>query len=295
MWIIVPKYSASVQASQASTSESSWLFQALEQSVMWRGKQRAANSWLRAWKKGGWLLRLCGRICEPSTAQRGVDEWISSLPVTPVAPLVLPAEVLQRKTLATSGPRSEGASQRPVQLSLFSRMSKDTSSEDSTKSSSTCTSWGSMRNGEFTQLPKPELPTEGTGSSSWPTAVAGDSKSCGAAGYSTESVWPTPSTRDYRDGQASEETHNRNARPLNEFAHRHFPPGQEVIGRESLNASGLLWESEPLLRSIPTPLVYPGDQKRRLNSLFVEWLMGLPFGWISFAHLEMPSAPNRLH
>jgi hypothetical protein len=33
--------------------------------------------------------------------------------------------------------------------------------------------------------------------------------------------------------------------------------------------------------------------KKRLNPLFVEWLMGLPQGWTAFAPLETPSSRQR--
>ena len=53
--------------------------------------------------------------------------------------------------------------------------------------------------------------------------------------------YPTPSARDWRSGKASEETHSRNSRPLNEVIHK-GTPGQ-------------------------------------LNPEWVEWLMGFPIGY----------------
>ena len=216
MWILVPRVSPSAQASADWTLPPKWSLE-LAESVTWRGKQRASSSWLRAWKKGGWIRCLFTRMPEPSMADRGVAEWISSLPVTRASHLASLAKGLQKPTKGTSGQTSSGSSPRFVQHSLFSRTSKDTSSEASAPSSVTLTNWGSMRSGEFIQLPKPDTRTVETGSSSWPTAVAGDSKSCGAAGYSTASgrhsgptltdacrQWPTPNAAVVNDGESVE-------------------------------------------------------------------------------------------
>ena len=281
MWIYVPKSCPSAQESEALTSESSWLFQELERSVSWRGKQRASKSWYRAWKRGGWLPRLCGRMSRPSTAQRGVDEWILSLPATRASRSVSQARASETKTQGTSGRTLPESSEKCSQLLLFSKMSKDMSSEGSTKSSTICTNWGSMLNGEFTQLPKPVLPTGGTGCSSWPTPTAVVSND----GESVESFlarqkkwahkyhnsvpltikaksWATPTARDHKDG-----TNPSEKAPTNSLPGRQAP---RVTGQISQSTSG-----------------------QRLNPLFVEWLMGFPPGWISFELSAMPLSPTR--
>jgi hypothetical protein len=35
-------------------------------------------SLLRIWKQDGWIRRLSGLTCEPSTAKAGVEQWIAS-------------------------------------------------------------------------------------------------------------------------------------------------------------------------------------------------------------------------
>lgn len=178
MWIIPPPdCSPSAPASEDSTSESSWPFRALAQSVSWRGKPRAAKSWHRAWKKDEWLQRLCGRILEPSTAQRGVEQWISSLRGTHVSRSPVQESERAERTSDTSGQRPNGSSERCSQGLLFSKTSKDTSAKDFVRSSKTSWNWGSMRSGEFTPQPKPEPPTAGTGFSCWPTHQARDYRS----------------------------------------------------------------------------------------------------------------------
>jgi hypothetical protein len=74
--------------------------------------------------------------------------------------------------------------------------------------------------------------------------------------------WPTASARDWKSGQASEETFNGNARPLNEWAER-FPPSHQV----------------PLTHDGPQSSPPVQTSRRRLNPRFVEWLLGFPIGW----------------
>jgi hypothetical protein len=66
----------------------------------------------------------------------------------------------------------------------------------------------------------------------------------------TDALWmgmlPTPTQRDWRSAEASDETLNRNARPLNEV----------VISRTG------------------------SDGPMRLNPQFVAWMMGFPPGWL---------------
>lgn len=90
----------------------------------------------------------------------------------------------------------------------------------------------------------------------WPTATASE----GGGHYGNGSMkldgaakaWPTATARDYRSGK-SNITHN--SRPLSEVVERSGPRDPEQTGEPSRGSSG------------------------RLNSRFVEWLMGFPPGW----------------
>lgn len=275
MWILVPRVSPSAQASEDWTSPPKWSLE-LAESVTWRGKQRASSSWLRAWKKGGWIRRLFTRMPEPSMADRGVAEWISSLPATRASHLALPARDSQKQTQGTSGQTSSGSSVRYSQPSLFSRTSKDTSSEASELSSVTLTNWGSMRNGEFIQQPKPDTRTVATGSSSWPTprAITGGAESAqrkqelgrtrsGGSDLQAEAQnWATPTARDYKDGADP----SPNA------------PTNALLGRQAPRVTGQM---------------SPSSTGRRLNPWFVEWLMSFPAGWTVCEHSETLSAQRK--
>ncbi len=74
-------------------------------------------------------------------------------------------------------------------------------------------------------------------------------------GYETKhaGTLPTPTARDSRSGKASDATHGKNSRPLN-----------ETVAKMSGNRSG------------------------RMNPRFREWMMGFPIGW---TELEPPETP----
>lgn len=122
-------------------------------------------------------------------------------------------------------------------------------------------------------------------------------------------LWATPAARDWRSGEASEETLNKNARPLNEQATQMWPtpsasnpndteePEAWRARQATLKAKhGNNGAGEPLAivarevgrspgRQDP-PIAPPGPPSSgasptslrllRLNPLMVEWLMGFP-------------------
>lgn len=103
MWILPDSmYSVSAPVSEDSTLELSRRCLRLEQSVTWRGKLSAASTWLKRWRRLSWIKRLCGRILPHSTAQLGVDEWISSLGESRASRIALPASNSEARTSETS-------------------------------------------------------------------------------------------------------------------------------------------------------------------------------------------------
>lgn len=140
MWIICTPF-PSVPAEGAST----WVYpsqsQDYERSAGLNGSPLQSKSWLRAWKRNRWLRRLSGRTCEPSTANRGVESWISSLVVTRASRSVSPVNVLDRMILDTCGPTSLASLMKWNQQSVFSRTCPVTCRLDSTKWQKTWKQW----------------------------------------------------------------------------------------------------------------------------------------------------------
>jgi hypothetical protein len=133
-------------------------------------------------------------------------------------------------------------------------------------------------------------------------------------------MWPTPTTRDWRSGHASDATHDRNSRPLSEVvvkAEKTMWPtpnasdgtgGPGNSGREgglNLRTAVKQWRTpsasviEPKSnvtkltgRTPQDPQVGLADQVGgQLNADWVEWLMAWPIGWTSLEPLPQ-SAVN---
>ena len=82
---------------------------------------------------------------------------------------------------------------------------------------------GMMRSGIAYRLPTLAPLTAATASGLWPTPRANDGEKRGEIANDIRSVlpaaakhWPTPTSRDWRSGKASQATMDRNARPLSE-------------------------------------------------------------------------------
>lgn len=312
MWAVVPESCRSAPASEGWTLGSDECFQLLEQSVTWRGKQRASKSWQRAWKKDLWIQHLCGRISRPSTAQIGVEQWISSLRDTPVSRSATLVNERAQTTLDTSGLTLRESSGKPSQGLLFLKTSKDTSAKGCEKSWKKLPNWGSMQSGVYTAQPKPDFPTAGTDSSSWPTATVTDASGSGYA-YSNgdhnkvvlklpgaASNWPTPQARDFRSpdlegsGNYKRKVSKGYTIDLNSRASS-WPAPTARDHKDGTDPSLKVPTNGRLGLSAPrtTGAMFPNTSGLRLNPMFVESLMGFPIGWTAFAPLATQSFPSK--
>ena len=168
MWIHLPS-SVSTPVEEDSTSDSEWLFPMLAQFVTWRGMLRPSKSWSRTCKREGWMKHRSGLIPEPSTASRGVEQWIGSL-------------VASRASHGQSQERSEepmmnAGSGRTSDASLAKWNPEDSSWRTSQASfweeySPYLESWprtGTTRSGQLFALPTLVRRTGANGALSWPT------------------------------------------------------------------------------------------------------------------------------
>lgn len=192
-WLYVPQ--ASAPASEPWTSASDWPFRILEQSCTWRGKPSASTDWFRRCKRVSWIKRLCGRMPHPSTADDGVDKWISSLRGSRASHTPAPGTDKDSRTHAISPRNSSASFARWHPPSSSWRTSQTTFDWACQDYSVTWPSSGSMRSGILSQPPKSVRPTlEGECSFSLPTPTAGDSRGSRASGYSTASGRHTGTT-----------------------------------------------------------------------------------------------------
>lgn len=192
MWLLIPSTtSASAPAEPDSISPSSWQFQVLERSAWSKGKPMPSQSWAKTWRKASWLQRLCGRMCEPSTADHGVALWMASLAASRVSPTAKPEKCSAKTTNATCGPTPGGSSSSLARGTSGSRTSK-ASSATAARGASTETYSGlaARLRSDFSLRQKLALHRAGPGSSS--------------------SLWPIPAARDYRGANSQESQDRRN-------------------------------------------------------------------------------------
>jgi hypothetical protein len=157
--------------------------------------------------------------------------------------------------------------------------SSNTAYRHSSMSSAAWKRWATALRQDYSQRQKSALRTKESGCSYWATADANTSTySNGKFGPNLRELaasWPTPSARDWKSGEASEETMDRNSRPLNEIACHYSHPDQETP-----KPGG---ESSPNTQT----------SRRRLSPDFTDWMMSLP-GWTGSAPLETAAWFSRL-
>ena len=150
---------------------------------------------------------------------------------------------------------------------------------------------GMMRNGQVFELPMQEHRTTDSEFSSLPTPTAqaakhgstpdvGSNTPMGANLWDLPHVLPTPTTRDYKDGQAE---HRRDGEVQTDTVARAVFNSGEVSATNwgKFEPAIRRWE-EVLGRPAPAPTKPDGkDGNHRLSSRFTEWMMGVPEGWIT--------------
>lgn len=276
MWLHVPgcTFSNSAPDTAGSLSDSDSPSHRLEQSVTWRGKHTPSRFWSRRWSVGGWIRLLSGATLPPSTASCGVERWISSLRGFRASRSAQPASDSAKPTSDGSGPTSRGSSAR------FGR------------------GGSSSRTSVWTLFDDPELTWR-----IWATESRQRSASVRRmlerrTGGSDGGAWlPTPTARDYRSGKASDATHARNARPLNEVVRRIPTPtagdsrssgSRNLPGSKANPGVSLTDWVKTGCSTQPRVSASTGD----LNPTWVDWLMGLPTGWTACEPSETESSPS---
>jgi hypothetical protein len=154
--------------------------------------------------------------------------------------------LLPTPTASTGGPEPEGATGRKLVTVQNRHQLLPTPTTKDNMASPSMRKWAGHRMfAEVASLPTPKASDADRGGRGDLLTVL--------RGYETKhaGTLPTPTARDWRSGKASDETHAKNARPLNEAL------------------SGLA-----------------SNQSGRVNPRFLEWMMNVPIGWTELRRSE---------
>ena len=304
-WLYVPGLA------ESNSDSGSLLATDTEPFVMSRGKPMQRPSLERAWKTKPWMSRLSGLTLEPSTAARGVAKWILSLPDTHANRSALPAdsveptipdicglmyaESLKRLNLDGSSARTCQDTLNLGSETLYSRSSKDSD-----------TPWST------THLARLKLARliGVSGCSSWPTIVMHDGRRpCGGIG-STQGVslsrdvaqWATPRADQSAGSKNVEWEPGKKPRVDGKPITTALTDQVSLFGRppqttpmlgdtcstdgpnsrrlwRTPNVGDIIAEGCGIAKTGQNHLPQQLGGKKRLNPLFVEWLMNFPSGW----------------
>lgn len=292
MWVYLPFESdRCVRGSVHSILPPASLYLDLERCLWWRGKPSAASLWRTRWKRESWIRRLCSRISAASMAAPGLEAWISSCRESHASPTPEQGNGAATMTNGRSGPSSfeswlsaarERCSSRTRQISSSTPSPSGESFED----------WASSGRRPGYRLPRStgRRTTESESFSSLPTPTAasygtqqgGGQGRTGPARPSLETLvrgLPTPTARDWKSGKASDATHERNSRPLNEVVERLPTPTAEdarMSGAAGYSTSSGRHSGTTFTDAIvgAASAGRTGKPSPRLR----EWMMGLPIG-----------------
>lgn len=197
-WYWLPcRCSTCSAATEASSSPSSWWDSSVAVWATSNGKPSVrASSW-RGWKTRSWIGRLSGLRSSPSTHDRFVAEWTSSLPVSRAPTSPSPATSAAFTVIGGCGPTPLDSYAMWMPDTCSWRTSPDLfGSEDFPESSLTLPEEGSMRAGVVSGRQMSALRTFASASGSWPGEATTPS-------LSSSSEWPTPTVMG-RNGRASD-------------------------------------------------------------------------------------------
>lgn len=288
LWLHIPSSVLSAVEAASTQEFTSHSAETLARSATWRTKPQQPQRWLQAWRRNSWMTRLSGLTLSPSMADRGADSWMASLAATRASHSASQDAAEEQMTRATSGPTSPTSF---GQLSLdgaFSRTSAVICDWDSEKSPTSFEAWATALRRHCGERRKSALLTAESASSFslWTTPTKGD----GDGGQTQPSAarrqgggdrslrvdaaqWPTPRVGVH--GQPGK--HNGVADSLGEAAKQWATPTSRdwkdgSDPSDAVPTSSLLGRQAP--RAMHGPLFPQNSGPRRLNHLFVSWLMG---------------------
>ena len=175
MWLYVPQgYSPSAPEPADSTSALEWRTKELERSVTLNETHSRSPIWSRRWKRASWTKHLFGAILPPSIAALGVERWIGSLQESPASPTASPADDVEERTTATSGPTPDESSKRSdPALSSWKKL-QDSLSISTDSQGQTLEDWVTRIRSEFSARERSGVLRAVSASLLWRTPTASD-------------------------------------------------------------------------------------------------------------------------
>ena len=294
MWIIpkTSEFSAYAAECLGSNEELNDPALILEQSLTWRGKHSCASTWRIRWKRVWWMRRLFGQMLQPSTANRFVIKYTSSLEVIPAREKAPQGYGGCKMIQDSFGRILNGLSARLTLFPVSSKTSMDTSQELSHTFLEAYEILVTRLRREYIQRLRSELHIRGNESSSlhvpilenfgdvWPTPTTDPGAyrtSPNGKGRlqltKTVALWPTPTLPDR--GVCETEMNRRS--PILE--------ARVLMWATPLHANGQLG---------PECHKKSGKNQELLNPAWVAQLMGTTLGLTFFGCMEMESSNKPL-
>jgi hypothetical protein len=300
MWLYLPSTCyPSAQEQAASNSDCGLPSETpCELSVTLSGKPTQRPISWRGWLTRPWMKRLSGTTLRPSMANRGAASWIASLRDTRASLTQSPVSVAVMQMSATFGPQwRESLTRRGLPLSSWRTCQQ--SLIPGTESEIAYGEWVTKLKRDCSLRRKSGRATSGSGSSDWPTPAAQDDNKTPEAHMAMKrrmkggprntvtslqvasKVWPTPQEFDSIDLNRSLEARRRALTKggcvnLREIVKQWATPRANEHQQENSQDAHVA-----LSRQAPRSLLggrKSSENTRRLNPLFVEWLLGWPTG-----------------
>lgn len=173
MWLYVPETSSPCAQGSADLNSASSLLSSIggrlaEASATWRGKPQPPQAWSRRWKQGGFIQRLSGLTCEPSTLDRGVEQFISSLRATPARTTPSPESAPGPMARASLRPKSPALPKSAGLMLSSARTYRGTRTNSSPPSLHHWRGWATALRQEYSARPALATPCDASDCSSWP-------------------------------------------------------------------------------------------------------------------------------
>jgi hypothetical protein len=171
MWIHLPSKPSAYVADTAELSLDSEALSLLERSATWKTSSVSQASWRRVWKTVPSIRRLSGLTSPPSTLNRGVAAWASSLAASPASHTVSRAESSAKQTPGSYQERSSESPPDWDTQTSFLKMFPVSSDFIGTTFDPDYERWVTKLRRVSSQRQRLAPPTGGNDSSSWPTVT----------------------------------------------------------------------------------------------------------------------------